>query len=221
MSWAYLPPAVSIAALYFVQRNVAVAAPVRPTYPGLLYPLRSAAVWMVKDDQKSPRVPALMHATLQGHLDTIEYLLEQGADVEQADSFGFTPIDGCAFKGEADACAMLLEHAGGGTSQPATRFHNDGLAPIHRACMAGHTETVRAFLNAGADPDTASRCERACDIVFLRGPTRMRLFLNGVALVNLCLTVIVAPHCWQRGYDWPWPRWRCWHYMCAGRGKAP
>lgn len=108
-------------------------------------------------DMTSPRVPALMYATMQGYVEIIEYLLDQGADVEQADTFGFTPLHACAFKGEADACAVLLEHAGGADGAAANFFHEDGNAPMHRACFGDESnpaskDTLKVFLDAGMNP---------------------------------------------------------------------
>jgi ankyrin repeat protein len=112
------------------------------------------------EDPKSPAVPALMQASIQGKVDTIEYLLSQGADVEQSDSFGFNPLHGCAFNQQADACAMMLAHAGV-DSAAANSFHEDGLAPMHRACFGDvQADTLRVFLEAGMDRDLLTRCAR-------------------------------------------------------------
>ena len=110
------------------------------------------------EDPKSPAFPALMQASIQGKVDTIEYLLSQGADVEQSDSFGFNPFHACAFNQQADACAMMLAHAGV-DSAAANHFHEDGLAPMHRACFGDvQADTLRVFLEAGMDRNLATRC---------------------------------------------------------------
>ena len=112
------------------------------------------------EDPKSPAVPALMQASIQGKVDTIEYLLSQGADVEQSDSFGFNPLHGCAFNQQADACAMMLAHAGV-DSAAANSFHEDGLAPMHRACFGDvQADTLRVFLEAGMDRNQRTRCAK-------------------------------------------------------------
>ena len=117
----------------------------------------SAMVHVHAEDPKSPAVPALMQASMQGQVDTIEYLLSQGADVEQSDSFGFNPLHGCAFNQQADACAMMLAHAGV-DSAAANSFHEDGLAPMHRACFGDvQADTLRVFLEAGMDRNQKTR----------------------------------------------------------------
>ena len=119
------------------------------------------------DPEGKARVSALMQAALEGNIPTLEYLLDQGADVDQGDAFGFTPLHGCAFRGEAAACRALLA-AVGPTSPTALHYHDDGYAPIHRCCFGdGHPETLRVFLEAGVSPtlpsveDTVGRGGRA------------------------------------------------------------
>ena len=126
----------------------------------------SAMVHVHAEDPKSPAVPALMQASIQGKVDTIEYLLSQGADVEQSDSFGFNPLHGCAFNQQADACAMMLAHAGV-DSAAANSFHEDGLAPMHRACFGDvQADTLRVFLEAGMDRNQKTRCAKTFSVIF-------------------------------------------------------
>ena len=114
-----------------------------------------------QDNPDVSKVTALMQAALDGRVDTIKYLLEQGADVDQEDSFGFTPMHGCAFRGHAAACAALLEDVGP-NSETALHYHPDGFAPLHRCCFGeGSIDTLRVFLEAGVDPALPSIEDRA------------------------------------------------------------
>ena len=113
------------------------------------------------DNRDASKVTALMQAALDGRVGAIEYLLEQGADADQADGFGFTPMHGCAFRGQAAACRALLEDVGP-QSETALHYHADGYAPLHRCCFgAGNVDTLRVFLEAGIDPALASIEDRA------------------------------------------------------------
>ena len=46
-------------------------------------------------------------------------------------------------------------------SAAANSFHEDGLAPMHRACFGDvQADTLRVFLEAGMDRDLLTRCAR-------------------------------------------------------------
>eukprot|EP01043_Picozoa_sp_COSAG02_P081054 COSAG02_NODE_19590_length_874_cov_1.190968_1_plen_214_part_10 len=109
-----------------------------------------------RDNPDVSKVTALMQAALDDRVDTLKYLLEQGADADQEDSFGFTPMHGCAFRGQTAACAALLEDVGA-QSETALHYHVDGYAPMHRCCFGeGNIDTLRVFLEAGVDPALAT-----------------------------------------------------------------
>lgn len=113
-----------------------------------------------RDNPDLSKVTALMQAALNGQVDTLNYLLEQGADADQEDSFGFTPMHGCAFRGQTAACAALLKDVGA-QSETALHYHPDGYAPMHRCCFGeGNVDTLRAFLEAGVDPALATTEDR-------------------------------------------------------------
>lgn len=114
------------------------------------------------EDPGASKVTALMQAALDGRVAAVEYLLEQGADADQPDAFGFTPMHGCAFRGQAAACSALLA-AVGPTSETALHYHADGFAPLHRTCFGntGSPATLRVFLEAGVAPDLPSIEDRA------------------------------------------------------------
>jgi ankyrin repeat protein len=97
----------------------------------------------------------LMFASLAGKTRALQALLELNADASMGEQDGYTPLHGAAFQGRPEAAALLLAH-----KNVPNDFHNDGFAPIHRACWGGskgHTETVRAFLNAGVPRDLLTR----------------------------------------------------------------
>ena len=153
----------------------------------------SAMVHVHAEDPKSPAVPALMQASIQGKVDTIEYLLSQGADVEQSDSFGFNPLHGCAFNQQADACAMMLAHAGV-DSAAANSFHEDGLAPMHRACFGDvQADTLRVFLEAGMDRDLLTRCARKQILSTFSSKIPRRCLTTWLLAARTKLAVVAKP----------------------------
>ena len=81
---------------------------------------------------------------------------------ENADSFGFIPIHGAAFKGHAGVAELLLQHG----VEPDAPHRGDGNSPLHRACWAadvsveGQVGVINALLNTGVDinvPNTKAR----------------------------------------------------------------
>jgi hypothetical protein len=109
-------------------------------------------------------VPAIMQTALGGDVATLKYLLDEGADAENADSFGFTPIHGAAFKGHAGVAELLLQHG----VEPDAPHRGDGNSPLHRACWAadvsveGQVGVIKALLNAGVDINVPNTKGQSC-----------------------------------------------------------
>lgn len=88
----------------------------------------------------------LMRASLEGQTETVEALLEQGADVNATDSEGRTALMYAAVNMHTDAAKALLEH---GADVNATA--NDGCTALMLAASSDDIEIVRALLSKGAD----------------------------------------------------------------------
>jgi len=111
----------------------------------------------------------LLHAARQGHLESIELLLDRGADIDQVGGGdGTSPLLIATINGQFDAALLLLARGGdpniastlnGATPvfavvnsewQPRTRYPQ----PQEReAQQVGYLEVLEALLEAGADPD--------------------------------------------------------------------
>jgi len=122
----------------------------------------------------------LMHGALMGSAQVVDFLLQEGADPTIGEKDGYTPMHGAGFQGRADVVRVLVKHG-----LDANDMHTDGARqvalpcsplrgrgvcragylPMHRACwgrVARHTETVRAFLEAGVAVDEPSRDGKTC-----------------------------------------------------------
>eukprot|EP00240_Pyramimonas_obovata_P014681 CAMPEP_0118945348 /NCGR_PEP_ID=MMETSP1169-20130426/42074_1 /TAXON_ID=36882 /ORGANISM="Pyramimonas obovata, Strain CCMP722" /LENGTH=193 /DNA_ID=CAMNT_0006891037 /DNA_START=122 /DNA_END=703 /DNA_ORIENTATION=- len=90
----------------------------------------------------------LMKAVLSGKLNAVQFLLARGANVSIGEKDGYTPMHGAGFQGRAEIAKVLIAHG-----LDVNDRHKDGFTPIQRACWGRdrrHTDTVRVFLEAGA-----------------------------------------------------------------------
>eukprot|EP00959_Pyramimonas_sp_CCMP1952_P214329 4484865-Pyramimonas_sp.AAC.1 len=90
----------------------------------------------------------LMKSVLTGKLDAVQFLLARGANVSIGEKDGYTPMHGAGFQGRAEIAKVLIAHG-----IDVNERHKDGFTPIQRACWGRdkrHTDTVRVFLEAGA-----------------------------------------------------------------------
>ena len=81
-------------------------------------------------------------------------LLEHGADSNQQDIYGWTPLIKAAHEGHAETVSRLLQAP---EIDPSIADEH-GLNALHHAAMGGHQQIVRELLGAGAD--TAARDAR-------------------------------------------------------------
>jgi ankyrin repeat protein len=92
-------------------------------------------------------------ATRSGDLDTIRFLIDQGADVGARTRTGFTALYGAAsWSDTAAIVSLLLDHG----ADPKTKVETSGLAadvftPVMAAAMRGDAETLKSLLDRGAD----------------------------------------------------------------------
>ena len=84
----------------------------------------------------------------KGHIQTVQLLMDCGADVNALNEDGQTPLH-TATGGEEDCpelCSILLKH-----KAKIDAVDKDGNQPLHLACKRGHTSTSRFLLSRGAD----------------------------------------------------------------------
>jgi len=96
---------------------------------------------------------ALHYACWARCVDTVKYLLENGAAPNMKDKLGNSPLhseyvwEKDANRGYRAVSELLIQH---GADVNVTNTH--GKTPLHDACIAGNQNVVRLLLDHGADP---------------------------------------------------------------------
>jgi hypothetical protein len=85
----------------------------------------------------------LIEAVTSGERGTLKELLAAGADVNQQDEHGWTPLNWAAGRGDAEAVRQLLEHGA-----DALKTGRDQRTPYMIALAAGHAEVVKLLRTA-------------------------------------------------------------------------
>ncbi|NGP75042.1 serine hydrolase [Balneolaceae bacterium YR4-1] len=89
---------------------------------------------------------SLHAAVLQGKNEIVRQHVEAGADLNQKDAYGSTPLIIATTFDKPEAADILIE---GGADLEIT--NNEGSTPLHIAALFGRVEIVRMLLDGGAD----------------------------------------------------------------------
>jgi hypothetical protein len=102
--------------------------------------------------QEIPKQMTGLHLTAYfGVKGVIQLLLNRGADVKAADTYGSTPLHWACSNGHVDVVQLLLDR--GADIKAAD---TDGSTPLHWACSNGHIDVVQLLLDRGADIKAAN-----------------------------------------------------------------
>ncbi len=97
------------------------------------------------DSGGGPELP-LHLAARNGRVAEVREHIEQGADMDEADDHGLTPLHWAALNGCLDL-AKLLVNRGAGINEPDVRF--TGLTPMEIARLMGYRELVQFLATQG------------------------------------------------------------------------
>ncbi len=100
----------------------------------------------------APAGASLSKAAKKGDLERVEKLIAEGADLDQTDFRGNSPIYHAASKGHADVVEALAQ--AGADIEIDNSF---GSTPLHVASRYGHVDVIRVLVTYGADPDAIGR----------------------------------------------------------------
>ena len=89
----------------------------------------------------------LHQAARRGDLERVRELLDAGADANQYDELGATPLHDAAWAGHAGVARLLIRHG----ADVNARHKEAGSTPLHYAVLMNRREVVDVLLEAGAD----------------------------------------------------------------------
>ena len=90
-------------------------------------------------------------AAYLGQRETVEYLIENGADVNAVagNTTGFTPLTGAVSQNHTEIAKVLVKNGAN-----VNHSYEAGFTPLTHAASSGDTELVIFLLDHGADPNT-------------------------------------------------------------------
>jgi len=90
----------------------------------------------------------LYRTVISGHLEATKFLLIEGADPNNPNNLGETPLHQAADNSQYLIAELLLEFKADPNFQ-----QNDGDSPLHHAAFRGDSRMVEILLKMNADPN--------------------------------------------------------------------
>ncbi|MDX2050464.1 MAG: ankyrin repeat domain-containing protein [Rickettsiaceae bacterium] len=85
---------------------------------------------------------------LNPDIDAISRFIEHGANINEKDNFGWTPLHCVCHNGHEQTAKLLIEHGANIDEKD-----NSGLTPLHQACYWGHEQIAKLLKEHGAKID--------------------------------------------------------------------
>lgn len=116
--------------------------------------------------QKGIAPKGLIHdAALKGHTRVAELLLDHGADVNERNAAGATPLHDAALAGQKAMCLLLLDR---GAHIDAAESEN-GSTPLHYAASWGRAEVADLLVTRGANRRLKTRTGKTAALLAREG----------------------------------------------------
>ena len=97
----------------------------------------------VNVNNNANRTP-LHYAVINDHLNVVQYLVKQGANMEAVDNANWTPLHIAVFRGHVDAVKYLVDQ---GANKKAV--DKDNRTPLHIAVGKGHLNIAQYLTSQG------------------------------------------------------------------------
>ena len=123
-------------------------------YPDFLWWLEESARWRQNKIGDAP----LHYAGIRGQWETVDLLLQHGADAKQLGGMKCTPLHCAAKGGSTEAVRLLINE-----NAPVGAFNDDGYTPLHLSVMRGHYGCAKLLLEHGADPNAIRSASKYAD----------------------------------------------------------
>lgn len=103
-------------------------------------------------------------ATSEGHVHTVQYLLDHKADPKLRIESGWTALHLSFYYGRADVLKILLQRL----PRSEDEIYSDGYRPLHKAAEKGDVEVIQMLLDAGTKINAGTINEQTALYVAVR-----------------------------------------------------
>jgi len=111
----------------------------------------------VSSDNKEEYTRLLHQAAAAGDIEQVKLLISKGADVNERDSCGKTPLHYACEKGHTEVAKMIISRGADVNAVSSERRMNpDWRKPLDYAAMGGYKQTVELLISKGADINAQS-----------------------------------------------------------------
>ncbi|KAF5197159.1 Ankyrin repeat domain-containing protein [Thalictrum thalictroides] len=130
------------------------------------------------DEKDSEDCTPLLHASLEGHLSTVEYLIEHGADPRALNNHNTTALHLATLEGHIDVMHLLLSKGAD------VNALSDIGTPLQVAAQLCKPDTLKMLLDHGADPNLVSLIPSPLDFSLSRSLECTKLLIQAGADPN-------------------------------------